>query len=154
MKGFLKKVMLGLFALSLTTAAIGAGDQGTAEEAVAMVKKAVVYMKKNGNEKAYAEFNNAKGQFIDRDLYIMIYDATGKNMAHGMNAKLIGKNLIDIKDAEGKLIVKEFIEVAKSKGSGWVDYKWANPVTKAIEQKSTYVEKSGDMIVGSGIYKK
>ena len=47
MKDFLKKVMLGLFALSLTTAAVGAGDHGTAEEAIAMVKKATAYMKAN-----------------------------------------------------------------------------------------------------------
>ena len=154
MKDFLKKVMLGLFALSLTTAAVGAGDHGTAEEAIAMVKKATAYMKANGNEKAYGEFNNANGQFSDRDLYIFVIDSAGKALAHGKNAKLIGKDMIDLKDAEGKPFIRESLAIAKNKGSGWVDYKWANPVTKAIEQKSTYIEKSGDVIVASGIYKK
>ena len=78
----------------------------------------------------------------------------GNNKCHGGNSKLIGKNLLEIKDASGVFIVKSFIDMAKSKGNGWIDYKWPNTVTKAVESKSTYIEKVDDnLLIGVGIYK-
>lgn len=141
-----------LCAFTLHGQAIGA-DKGTAAEAVALVQKAGAYLKANGKDKAYAEFNNPSGAFKDRDLYIIVYDLKGTNVAHGANPKMIGKDLIDLKDAEGVPIVRSFIDVANGKGKGWVDYKWPNPVSKAIEPKSTYIEKHGDVLIGAGIYK-
>jgi len=83
-----------------------------------------------------------------------VFDMSGKTMAHGANKKLLDKNLIDLKDADGKAFIKEFIDVANKKGQGWVDYKWPHPVTKAIEHKSSYVEKLNDnTFIGVGIYK-
>jgi len=125
-----------------------------AADATAMVKKAVSYIKEHGKEKALAEVNNPAGMFKKGELYIFVTDVQGKMLAHGVNAKLIGKDLIDLKDSDGKFFVKEYIDVAKAKGSGWSDYKWVNPTTKAIELKSTYVEKVDDLVVGCGIYKK
>lgn len=151
MKKLFKGILIGLFALAFNGATVAA-DKGTADEAVAMVKKGVAFLKANGKEKAFAEFSNLKGQFVDRDLYIMVYDMEGNNKAHGSNPKLIGKNLLEIKDADGKYIVKGLIEVA-NKGKGWFDYKWPNGVTKAVEHKSTYVEKVDDVLIGVGIYK-
>ena len=87
-----------------------AADAGTKDEAVAMVKKAVDFIKANGADKAYAEFSNPKGQFVDRDLYITIYDMNGKCLAHGANAKMIGRDLIDNKDVDGKEFIKERVE--------------------------------------------
>jgi cytochrome c len=110
-------------------------------------------VKANGREKALAEFNNPAGQFKDRDLYIVVHGTSGKNLANGGNPKLAGKNMIDLRDADGRLIVKGFIDIGNGKGSGWFDYKWPNPVTKALETKSTYIEKVDDMLVGCGIYK-
>jgi signal transduction histidine kinase len=130
-----------------------AAERGTSDEAIALVKKAIAYIKANGKEKAFAEFSSPSGHFKDRDLYIMVYDMQGNNKAHGANAKLIGKNLSEIKDADGKFIVKSFVDVAATKGSGWVDYKWPNPVSNSVEPKSTYVEKYEDILLGCGIYK-
>lgn len=153
MKSIAKKMALGLGALVLGFAALAA-DKGTAEEASAMVKKGVEFIKNNGKDKAFAEFNNPTGQFVKGDLYVMCYDMEGNNKCHGSNPKLIGKNLLEIKDATGVFIVKSFIETAKTKGKGWVDYKWPNAVTKAVENKSTYVEKVDDnLLIGVGIYK-
>jgi cytochrome c len=147
MKAFL--VMLSLMCSSLAWAA----ERGTPDEAVALVQKAVAYLKANGKEKAYAEFNNPTGQFKDRDLYIFVIDMTGLEWANGANQKIVGKNVLDLKDAEGKMMVKSFIDLAKGKGKGWVDYKWPNPVQKTVESKSTYLEKVDDVLVASGIYK-
>ena len=130
-----------------------AGEHGTPAEATAMVKKAIEYIKANGKDKAYAEINNPKGMFHDRDLYVFVYDMKGVTQAHGANPKMLGKNLMELKDADGVLIVKSFLDIANTKGKGWVDYKWPNPVSKALEAKSTYVEKYDDVVVGSGIYK-
>lgn len=152
MKKLFQAIVFGLFALTFNMAAVAA-DKGSAAEATALVKKAVAYMKANGKEKAFAEFSNPNGQFKDRDLYIAVNDMNGKMLAHGANPKLIDKNLIDLKDAEGKYFIKSFVDLAGSKGNGWVDYKWPNPVTKAIEQKSSYIEKVDDMVFICGIYK-
>ncbi len=152
MKFFINRIVLAFFALAIT-AGVSAGDKGSADEAVAMVKKAASFLKENGKEKAFAEFNNAQGQFKDRDLYVFAIDMNGKMLAHGANGKLIDKNLIDLKDADGKHFVKTYIDIASSKGKGWTDYKWANPVTKAIDAKSLYFEKAGDLVIGCGIYK-
>lgn len=152
MKNVLKNIGMGVVALTLAAGAM-ASEKGTAEEAVAMVKKGIALIKSSGQEKAFAEFNNLKGAFVQKDLYVMCYDMSGNNKCHGSNAKLVGKNLLEIKDADGKFIVKSFIETAQKSGKGWVDYKWPNATTKAVEPKSTYVEKVDDVLIGVGIYK-
>jgi len=130
-----------------------AAEQATAAEAEAMVKKAVAYIKANGTEKAYAEITTGKA-FKDRDLYVIVYDLNGHNLAHGANPKLVGKDLIGLKDPDGKPLIKMFVDLAKDKGKGWVEgYKFMNPVTERIEGKAMYLERVGDTLVGCGIYK-
>jgi cytochrome c len=131
-----------------------AADVGTKDEAVAMVKKAISFIKANGADKGYAEISNLKGQFVDRDLYVVVYDMTGKCLAHGANAKQVGRDLIDNKDVDGKEFVKERVEMMKKQASGWQDYKFRNPTTNQIEPKSMYIEKFNDVIVGCGVYLK
>ncbi len=141
---------LVLMAGSITSAA----EFGTATEAEALVKKAIQLIKADGREKAFAEINNKKGKFVDRDLYVFVYDMSGKCVAHGFNQKMIGKELAEMKDPDGKFFVKERIEIAKTKGSGWQDYKFTDPITKQLEPKSAYVERVENLIVGCGVYKR
>lgn len=138
----------------LMSCVAGAADLGTADEATAMVKKAVTYLKANGKEKTLAEVSNPKGQFVDRDLYISVYDMNGNVLAHGANAKLIGKDVSGLKDADGKEFIKDILAKAKSAGKGNADYKWPNPVSKEIQSKTVYFEKADDMVISSGYYKK
>ena len=153
MKKGLVLILGTLFLWSIASVGWGA-EFGTASEAEAMVKKATAYIKANGKDKAFAEVGNPKGQFVDRDLYIFVYDLNGKCLAHGANAKMVGKDLADMKDSDGKSYVKERIEIAKTKGKGWQDYKFTNPISKKIESKTAYIEKLDDLIVGCGVYKK
>jgi cytochrome c len=132
----------------------GAGEEGTKEEAIALVKKAIEFIKANGNDKAFEEISNPKGQFIDRDLYVVVYDMNAKCLAHGQKKNMIGKELIDFKDTDGKEFMKERVELMKKQPTAWQDYKFMNPVTKKIEPKSMYIERFGDLIVGCGIYSK
>lgn len=132
-----------------------AGEHGTAQECVALTKKAIASYKTNGREKTFDEITNSK-KFTDKDLYLFAGPIKpGPALAHGANPKLVGKDgLIDMKDVDGKLFIREFGNVAESKeGKGWVDYKWPNPVTKAIENKSTYIERVDEIYFACGIYK-
>jgi signal transduction histidine kinase len=130
-----------------------AAENGTASEAQVLVGKAVAYLKANGKDKALAEFNNPKGQFVDRDLYVFVLDKDGVTLANGVNPKIVGKNVSDMKDQDGKFFIKDLLGVGNGKGSGWVDYHWPDPVSKKVRPKSTYVEKSGDWFICSGVYK-
>ena len=130
-----------------------AQTKATANEATAMVKKGVAFIKANGKDKGHTEISNKTGQFVDRDLYLVVYGLDGMVRAHGANEKMIGKNLIDLKDIDGKEFVRERVEMAKAKGTFWQDYKFTNPVTKKIEPKSMYCEKLDDAAVCGGIYK-
>lgn len=153
MKTLFSCAMLGVSLCALAPA--GAAEKGSAAEAVAMTQKAIAYIKENGKEKAFAEFANpANTTFHHLDLYVYVYDMKGVALSHGINPKMVGRNLLELRDGDGRYIVKRFIETAGSPaGKGWVDYSWPNPVTKSMEVKSSYVERSGDLIVGSGIYK-
>jgi len=133
-------------------AALAAGN-ATQAEATAMVKKGVAFIKANGKDKGYAEISNKQGQFTDRDLYLVVYGLDGVVRAHGANEKMIGKNLLELKDVDGKAFVKERVELAASKGTFWQDYKFTNPVSKKIEPKSAYCEKLDDTAVCGGVYK-
>jgi len=131
-----------------------AADSATAKEAEAMVKKGVAFIKTNGKDKGYAEITSKQSQFTDRDLYLTVYRNDGVVMAHGANEKMVGRNLIDLKDMDGKEFVRERLNLAKTKPSFWQDYKFTNPVSKKIEPKAMYCEKLEDVVVCGGIYKK
>ncbi len=139
--------------LAASPAFAAAAEHASAAEATAMVKKGVAFIKANGRDKGHAEISNKEGQFKDRDLYLVVYGLDGVVRAHGANEKMIGKNLIDLKDVDGKAFVKERVELAQAKGTFWQDYKFTNPVSKKIEPKSMYCERLEDAVVCGGIYK-
>jgi cytochrome c len=146
------------FAASTISAPALAAEFGTKEEAVAMVKRVQAQFKKDGPEATFkAVSDKSTKAYHDRDLYPFIYYVSGPqqgvNVAHGARPALIGKNLIDLKDQDGKYLIKEMLVIANGPGRGWVDYKWPNPINNKIEDKSSYIEKMGDYFVGVGIYK-
>ncbi len=119
-----------------------AGGGANKDEAMAMVKSAVAFIKEQGADKAYPELTNkANAKFHDRDLYVVVYQLDGKVLAHGANEKFVGKDLIDAQDVDGKLYVKERVELAAKQPSFWNDYKFVNPVSKKVEPKEMYCEK-------------
>lgn len=148
-------VMVLVFITGLAGLAVAAkkGEKGSREEAKAMVVKAVALVKSAGKAKAFAAFNDKNGAFIDRDLYIYASDMSGKILCHGTNPALIGKDFFNLKDADGKYFIQEIIAQAKTKGSGWMDYKWTHPISKKIENKSAYFQKVDDVIIICGVYK-
>jgi signal transduction histidine kinase len=129
-----------------------AGERATKAEAEAMVAKGVAAVKAKGDA-AYADITAPSKTFVDRDLYLVVYDMSGKCLAHGQNAKQVGKDLISLKDPDGKEFVKERVELASSKAKFWQDYKFTDPLTKSVQPKQAYCEKLGNLIVCGGIYK-
>ena len=146
-------VLVAALACAGAASAFAKEGNATAAEAQAMVKKGVAFIKASGKDKGYAEISTKGGQFTDRDLYLTVYGLDGTVRAHGANEKMIGKNLIDLKDVDGKPFVKERIDLATSKGTFWQDYKFTNPVSKKIEPKRAYCERLDDVAVCGGIYK-
>jgi len=138
------------FVFGLAFAPVAAASQ---KDAKALVEKAAAFVKANGKDAALKEFSKAKGQFDKGELYVFAYDMNATIVAHPKNPKLIGKNLLDVPDTDGKFFRKEIMETARTKGSGWVDYKYLNPETKKVEAKTTYVLKAGDIVLCCGTYK-
>ena len=146
--------MIGMASLMAAAGAAGAAERGTSEEAVALVKKAIAFYKANGMEKTAAEINGKTGMFESKDLYLFIAPvAPGPVTAHGANAKLVGKELGDLRDVDGVYFTRRFREVAGKEGKGWVDYKWPNAKSGGLEAKSTYVERVDDVYFACGVYK-
>jgi len=142
-----------LAALLLPCAALAAGDHATREEAVALVKKGVAFWKANGDEKTFAAITDKKGGFTDRDLYLVVYALDGTVKAHGANDRMVGRNLIDLKDVDGKAFVRERVELAQKQPTFWQDYKFTDPVTKKVEPKQMYCERVDQAVLCGGIYK-
>ena len=142
-------------ALFASSPAHAQAEFGTKAEAVAMVKRAQDMFRKDGAEVTFAAISDkANKDFHDRDLYAFVYNLAGLNVAHGARPALIGKDLIDLKDQDGRYLIREMITIAKGPGTGWFDYKWPNPITNRIEDKTSYVEKMGnDYFVGVGVYR-
>jgi cytochrome c len=132
--------------------AAAAPSYGTTAEAEAMVKKAIVFYKKNGKEKSMAEFVKTPGPFVDRDLYVTVYTLQGDALAH-INPKMVNKNLMDLRDPNGKYHIKERMEAAAKGTSGWQDFSFFNPVTKKVEPKRMYWEKHDNLVFAAGAYK-
>lgn len=147
----MKKLFAALLAfLALSSSAFASDDPSVA---VGMVEKGLAYLQKNGQDALIREVNNKNPEFVKDGVYLTVRSLDGTQLAHPVNPKLVGKNMVVLPDADGKLFRKEIIEQAKTKGKGWVDYRYNNPATKEVEKKSTYFVRSGDVILEAGIYK-
>ncbi len=141
-----------VFAVSVVPRSF-AGEIGTRVEAIAMVKRVQEAFRTEGPQATFAAVTRKDPAFHDRDLYPFIYRLDGVNVAHGARPALVGKNLLNIKDPDGIALIREMIKVTTAKGSGWIDYKWPNPLNNKIEDKTSYCEKMGDYFVGVGVYR-
>lgn len=154
----MKKLLATLFAC-MATALFSPGaiaqERGTREEAKALAEAAANHVKAVGVAKALKDFSTDKANWVKKDLYVVALDLQGHMLAHGTNEKLIGKNVMEMKDANGRFFTKAQIESTKATGAGWADYDFTHPVTKKIEGKSTYsVRPPGtDLVVGVGHYR-
>ncbi|MFZ2445699.1 MAG: cache domain-containing protein [Syntrophobacteraceae bacterium] len=121
-------------------------------DATRWVEKARKFYKSSGKRISFAEFTNPNGAFIEDEMYIFVLNCGGTMLAHGVNEKFVGEEFIDLMDSEGKFFIREIVDTANSKGNGWVDYKWFEPITRKWLNKTVYFEKVDDVIICSGFY--
>lgn len=126
--------------------------RATPKEAQAMVKRAVEMIRKEGKDKAYAAITDKRGGFVVGDLYITVWGMDGVVRAHGANANMVGKNLYDLRDIDGKPFIEERLKMASAKEKFWQEYKYTHPRTGKIEPKRMYCEKWLDTVVCGGVY--
>jgi signal transduction histidine kinase len=152
----MKKLFAWMLMLAAATAfqdaAAADSTRATPDEARAIVKKAIAYYKKVGREKSMPEFCRTDGPFVDRDLYVTVIALDGLELAH-INPKSVGKNVLDLRDGDGKYFIRERMDAAKTAASGSQEFKFFNPVTKKIEAKTAYWERVDDLVFSSGAYK-
>ncbi len=139
-----------LAVLAMLGSSAFASDRASVDDAKAMATKAAAFLKDNGPEKAFPAFQaKDNADWHDRDLYVFVQDNTGMMMSHGTNPALIGKSMLALKDVDGKPFN---VEIQAIKDTGWIEYKWQNPQTKAVEPKKAYIVRVGDYLVGVGAY--
>ena len=123
------------------------------ERAVELVRRAVDHVRKAGLERALKDIQNPSGEFIQGDIYVVVWDLNGVVLAIPVNQFMLGKDQSDLTDADGKKVTRDLLEVARRPGSGWYDYRYKNPKSGKIEPKSMYIEGDGDLVFGCGIYR-
>lgn len=149
----MKKIAITLIALAGVALSAAAADFATPKEAEALVAKLVKVVVASQPD-AIREVNAKDAKWVHGDLYPWVMDTQGLVLAHGVNNKLVGKALLELEDADGKQFVKEYVQSTSAKGKSWTDYKWSDPVTKKVLPKSAYCEKTGELLVCAGIYKR
>jgi hypothetical protein len=121
-------------------------------DAKKLVGDAIQFYMSAGKDVALAEFSNPQGRFRKSELYLYALSGTGTILAHPINEEYIGGDFLHLKDFDGKLFIQDILEIANLKGSGFVEYKWTNPISGAAESKLVYFEKTNDTIICGGIY--
>jgi methyl-accepting chemotaxis protein len=121
--------------------------------AIDLVKRGISHIRSVGAERACDDFDDPKGEYIFDEYYLWLMNLQGIRMANGSDPATRGQNIYQLRDIDGTPHVINIINRAKSRGLGWQDYKWKNPVSQRIEMKSVYFELCDDIIVCCGIYK-
>lgn len=153
----MKRVLTGT-ALCLLFACAGQASavvEPTAKDAIAMAERGAAFIRQHGEKEMMKKLSAKDPEFVQGELYVDMRDIkTGIVLAHPINPSIVGKDLTDVPDANGKKYRREIIELAQKQGKGWVDYQYKNPVSGKIEPKTTYILRVNDVVLEAGIYKK
>jgi cytochrome c len=148
------KLLATAAALSLLCATAQAAEP-TEKDAIAMAERGAALVKSKGKEEMIKRINAKDPDFVQGSLYVDLRDIkSGIVLAHPYNPSIVGKDLTDVPDANGKKYRREIIELAAAKGKGWVDYQYKNPTSGKIEPKTTYILRADDVVLEAGLYKK
>jgi len=128
-------------------------QQGTADEAVALVQKAVALHRSTSREQFLRSITDKSQPYHDRDMYVFALDTAGTYRAFGGNPAKVGTRVQDIPGIAGDKLVSDIVAQAEQ-GPGWVEYDITNPATGAVQTKMSYVYRLGDLYAGCGVYKK
>jgi cytochrome c len=138
--------------LTDTTTERDSDQRGTAEEAQALVGRAIAHCESAGQQAAFAAFAAANSGFRHKDLYVFVLGPDRKVAAHGGNAALVGLPADTLIDVDGVPFASNFLEHATEAGS-WMAYKWQDPISNEVQAKSSWIVRHQDFVFGVGIYK-
>ena len=152
----MKRLFTGsLLCLAFAGGSVSAAVEATEKDAIAMAERGAAFMKAHGKEEMMKKITAKDPDFVQGSLYVDMRDIkTGIVLAHPINPSIVGKDLTDVPDANGKKYRREIIELAQKQGKGWVDYQYKNPTSGKIEPKTTYILRVNDVVLEAGIYKK
>ncbi|UQV46809.1 cache domain-containing protein [Janthinobacterium lividum] len=152
----MKRLFTGsLLCLAFVGGSVNAAVEATEKDAIAMAERGAAFMKAHGKEEMMKKITAKDPDFVQGSLYVDMRDIkTGIVLAHPINPSIVGKDLTDVPDANGKKYRREIIELAQKQGKGWVDYQYKNPTSGKIEPKTTYILRVNDVVLEAGIYKK
>jgi signal transduction histidine kinase len=146
---------------SVVLVASALAESATKEECIAKCKEAAQLIVEKGLDAALQEINQKDGKYVWKDTYVFIVDFNGTFVAHPSRPDHIGKNYLEWKTSDGKYPQKMSIDVAKTRGEGWVEYVQAKPEElkkppeqRILSKKLTYIYRvpGKDMYVGAGVY--
>jgi signal transduction histidine kinase len=122
---------------------------------VDMVEAAVAQIQTRG-EAAFPLLRDRSGPFMAKDAYVFVIDPRGVDLVNPAFPNLEGRSLLDVRDTQGRPLIREMLDVARTRGAGWVDYMWPRPGESLSTRKSTYVARAevggGWLLVGAGVY--
>jgi signal transduction histidine kinase len=127
-------------------------QQGTAEEAMDLVRRAVSHRQHTSKDAFLRDLTDATKGFFDRDMYVFALDDSGRYMAFGGNPAKVGTRVQDIAGIDGQGLLQSIIDQADYE-PGWVEYDIANPTTGKVQSKMSFVQKVDALYVGCGVYK-
>ncbi len=127
-------------------------QQGTAEEAAALVKRAAALYKSTSQDQFLKRITDKSQPFNDRDMYVFVLDRGGTYRAFGGNLAKVGTRVQDIPGIPGDQLMENIVVQADS-SPGWVEYDISNPATGVVQTKMSFVERVGDLYLGCGVYK-
>ena len=149
------KLFAATLCLAFASASAAAAVEPTEKDAIAMAERGAALVKAKGKEEMMKRINAKDPDFVQGSLYVDMRDVkTGIVLAHPFNPSIVGKDLTNVPDANGKKYRREIIELAAAKGKGWVDYRYKNPTTGKIEPKTTYILLVDGVVLEAGLYKK
>ncbi len=121
------------------------------------VGAAAALLKSEGQTKAFKAF--ATPTWFQSPTYVFVADFKGVIYFNVNKDYPNGSNVYNEKDSNGKFFVQEMIQIAKTTGNGFVEYRIKNPATGKVEPKRSFIKtvvlnnpQQTKLIVGSGYY--
>jgi hypothetical protein len=134
---------------------LGIREEGTAEEAMHMVQRAVEFLETHGPDALVQDVNKfGAGRFIERDLYLMVMNIDNyRIIAHGVNPRVVDYDGRRSKDADGREYLTELVELARRQNEFWFEYNFNHPLTNEVRPKTSFVRRVGNLAISCGAYK-
>jgi cytochrome c len=131
----------------------GSVERAKVSRASELLNAAVAYLKHNGAPQAFEAFSNPKGSFVYGPYYVYVVGQDGFMHANGgTQFSLAGHNVLDLRDAAGKPMIRDLLAAADKAPAGAVEYRWLNPEDNHIELKTSLYSKVDNYVVSVGYY--